>query len=742
MTSACSAPRIEILLVVVMLLVHGGTAARARAQTPEQQAAESPPEAISVVVNTTFVEVPVSVFDRGGEPVPGLGAADFIITDDGVEQRIVAAEAVDLAAPETREVLRRVPAARRNVLFLFDFAFTTLQGVEKAREAALSALDQLADTDHAGVATYASTTGLRIVLSFTRDRVQLRRALVSLGTTIEQRRSDNLGLFSDLIFGSGQDFQRSSLSAQNPEISDEVSAHLADVVNEGQKALRDGYYSEVSSMLRAMDNLGELLDTLKGRKHVLLFSKGFDDTILVGTESTREMHELTENQIRPGSWTRWGDADRMFGSSSIKTNLKEALSRLRRADVVVHTVDTSRLVAGRELQDRDAASSQAVLFMMAENTGGTFSRNSNDLAHSLDRVMSRSRRFYVLGYNASESRGAGAYHRLEVRLAASRRGAKLLFRPGYTEARPFSELSGAQRQLDTAAEIVGGVARQSFELNILTTLLPGSEERALCAVVLELPTIFAGRAADASVRLEVYGYAMTEAGQVLDFFSENVGMSMRDIPAELTPGGLRYYAALQLPPGPATVIAMVRDFRTGASTLQTVALEVPRIAAKGGYAAAVVAADNLRFVVKSNQEAVGPRRFPFIVLGAPFVPVANARIGETPLRVCILTYGMAEAAANGSLSVRASVTPAATTSATAELPTVEIRGRTADPADARRMNLLLAVNRGKAPPGDYELHVELKAADQPAQTTGTRFSVAALDATAPPSVPPLAGGGS
>ena len=128
------------------------------------------------------VEVPVYV-TKDGEPVRGLTADNFEITDGRKVQKITAFDVIDLAQPLTPQQAAQLPVAgRRHFLLLFDLAFADPEGIFRAREAAKKVVSgQLQPTDLAAVALYTSSRGPSVVLGFTSDRRQIETAVDTLG---------------------------------------------------------------------------------------------------------------------------------------------------------------------------------------------------------------------------------------------------------------------------------------------------------------------------------------------------------------------------------------------------------------------------------------------------------------------------------------------------------------------------------------------------------------------------------
>src|SRR4051812_16390132 len=145
----------------------------------------------------TVVSLPVFVTDRDGRAVTGLATEDFEVTDDGRPVKIVGLREVD-AAELPPEQTRHSPAARRQFLLLFDLSFSSINGLVRSRRAAIEFVARLAPSDLAGVATFSANHGVRLLVAFTPDRFQVRRAIETLGVLQLDRRADPLGLAYDL----------------------------------------------------------------------------------------------------------------------------------------------------------------------------------------------------------------------------------------------------------------------------------------------------------------------------------------------------------------------------------------------------------------------------------------------------------------------------------------------------------------------------------------------------------------
>jgi len=147
----------------------------------------------------TVVTVPVFVTDKSGKAVAGLPASAFEITDEGKPVPLVGFHEVDVDDPASAEALRGSLAGRRQFLLLFDLSFSDVSGLVRSRASAIDfVMRTMAATDLGAVGTFSANHGVRLLVGFTSDRLQLKKAIETLGVLQLDRRADPLGLAYDL----------------------------------------------------------------------------------------------------------------------------------------------------------------------------------------------------------------------------------------------------------------------------------------------------------------------------------------------------------------------------------------------------------------------------------------------------------------------------------------------------------------------------------------------------------------
>ena len=401
-----------------------------------------------------LVTVDVVVVDRTGNPVQGLTRADFTVLEDGKPQTIREFQSVELPAfaraaalPELRRgtpadsvspppaistnsaVAGRI-AGRAFVLVYDDINLTRQQGAE-ARKAIRAFLETSVAPDD--VVSLATTSGGSLFHARTaHDRARLLTLLDGVdGKYIYDTSAERMTDFEAMRIHVNQDSivsarvrrryeyyrvsglepvtvpnarddmprvgeTRGDVGVIEPYIESRAAAVYSDAVGRNRRTM--------AVLQRALDALG----TMRGRKSVVLVSKGF-----IHDRETRGFRDVTD--------------------------------AARRSNVALYFVDARGLVAttsnfsaseGSPVDARDIGATFADIALdaegavsMAETTGGFAIRNTNDLAGGLTRVSTESRTYYLIGYVPENSREDGKFREIEVKVRRS--GVRVRARKGY-----------------------------------------------------------------------------------------------------------------------------------------------------------------------------------------------------------------------------------------------------------------------------------------------------------------------
>jgi VWFA-related protein len=655
---------------------------------PAALAAASPQrfEDTSQVVS---VEVPVQVVGKDGLPVRGLQAADFEVYDEGQKQALKSFRVVDLdqlqpagALPGETEQLE--PSARRHLLLLFDLSFARPSAVLRARQAARDfVLKSVRPTDLVGLATYSLEAGPRLVVTFTPDRAQLARGILTLGLDnafdankpasvpqgILSQDTNDLNSFKPdplrfLISRPTTGNAPGAGGAPNlPEARGRLDPQLEDLLGE---ELRQGVdradksfgRNRVTSFARSMADLAKKLAAVKGRKQIILFSEGFDSRLLLGHETFGPEADQDNTNATFGD-LQLVDSDNRFGNTELQGHLRRMLQEFRRADCVIQAVDIAGLTAGGDATDEVRPSGEEGLFVMANETGGELFRNANDFRDQLDRVLSRSTVTYLLSFERSDLKPNGAFRQLKVK-AKLPAGARISYRAGYYAPRPFAQLDPLERSLVAADGIASAAPRTDLDVNLLVSPFRAADQHAYVPVIIEVggERLLAGHKED-KLTVEFYTYVSDAQGEMKDFLTQKVALDVKKGRQAVLAGGVKYYGHLELPAGDYRVRVLVRDAETGRTGVQTAPLRVPAYAVaqplllppffmetRGGW---------VMVRERTADSGQGSVVYPFTVNGEPYVPAARPALAqEEQAKLCLVGYNLG----SGQLEVRGRVTAA------------------------------------------------------------------------------------
>jgi VWFA-related protein len=616
------------------------------------------------------VEVPVNVVARDGEPVRGLTADDFEVYDGGSRQKVTSFEVIDLKtldkeaagapfAEGTRAKAELRPAARRHFLLLFDLSFSTPTSILKARLAAREfVLNSLHPTDLAAVATYSLEGGPKLVVTFTPDRLQLARAVDTLGYRQSFGRFDPLrfviddslaGDISAAAGGAGRN------TAQQDLLNQEVYDYLKTIAITAEKEQRSFEMSRIGAYSRSLAEVARSLNAIQGRKQVVFFSEGFDSRLLLGRDTT-DPGAIEDNDRVANGQSYFVDSDQRFGNTGVQGNLNRMLDEFRRADCVIQAVDIGGLRAGAD--ERARPSGEGALFYIANETGGELFKDANNLREPLDRVLQRTSVTYLLTFERSDLKTDGSYHRLKVK-AKLPGGARLTHRAGYYAPRPYQQLDPLEKNLLASDGIASAAPKRDLDLNVLAAPFRATASRSYVPIIIEAGgrSLLAGDDGK-KLDVEIYAYVSDQKGQMRDFFNRRLALDLDKEKGRksMEEGGLKYYGHFDLEPGTYQIRVLVRNAGSGRTGVQTVAVTVPAYAEAQPSLLPPFFMEERRKWKLVREQAVadvkGSVVYPFIVSGEPYVPAARPVLsGEKTARLCLVAYNLGK----GDLAVQGEV---------------------------------------------------------------------------------------
>jgi VWFA-related protein len=541
-----------------------------------------------------LVQLQVTVEDESGSFVSGLGRDDFQLWIDGTPRAVSLVYEVDLgnreeAAPvapsksSTSTVADLPPAGWRQFLLFFDFSFTSPRGVIAAQEAAQAFVsDVVHPNDLLSVVTYDHVAGLKLLCPFTLDRSQVNDAIGELGLSRATRTTDPVGydfrVLYEMVAG-GEEGTSGDLS-----LNDE----LFDLLQLALRSDFERYTVTAVDYVRELGKLGKMMQAARGRKHIVFFSQGFDDKVLAG----HDLDQLVEDSILwQNNRLDLVDPASRFGSAELRDALDEAIEELRRADAVVHAIDTSGLGSesaglsrGDPFSGYDIGRHHGLqgLTYLSDGTLGTLTFNTNDFVGALEALEERTSAFYVVAYNRAPEDPPVVDLKVEVSVP----DAEVVSAPSRLAPPPDpAEMTPAQRQMQLAEYITKGVESEQANFSFDAIPFPGEHGITRVAVVLEIPwaqlEAWASARGDDRAEVELLGYVLEQNGQMLDFFSGGVSLDLERLRSSRFSGlPFRYYNLLWAVPGWHDVRVLLRESTVGQISAHTIECEIPDFAAE------------------------------------------------------------------------------------------------------------------------------------------------------------------
>jgi VWFA-related protein len=500
-------------------------------------------------ITVHYVEVPVNVIDRAGEPVRGLTAANFEILDEGKKREIASFDAIDFASRQSINAVSPLnPAARRNFLILFDLTFSAPASVRRGQLAAREFIaKQVQKRDLVAVATVDAEKSFQLLTAFTTDRALVNSAIADPRAF---HASDPLQIASSIPW-------KEEPANSGNEKDDQAAEEMNDMLRRNAKMEEQYKRQKAERQIGLLAGVARTLSSVHGQKHVVFLSEGFDPKLVQGRDVTSNLGEqMAENQsIERGEiWNV--DTDARYGNSGSLSVLRKMGEAFKRSDVFLHAIDIKGLRVASDAREGNVGKSNEALYLLSSSTGGQVLKNANDLSADFTRLLKQQEVVYVLGFNAPSSQ-AGKFHNLKVRLVGVPGGARATHRAGYYES---GAESGAERTLSTAEIIVNDLPQNGIRFGALVTSFPTSSENAQVPVILEVNGADLLKAAKSAAGLnaEVFIYAFDEEGIVRDSLYQRLGLDLAKVGDQLRATGFKYYATLSLPPGSYAIKTLVR----------------------------------------------------------------------------------------------------------------------------------------------------------------------------------------
>ncbi len=399
--------------------------------------AQEPP---AIRINVNLIQVDVTVTGKKGERVSGLTPADFEVLQNGKRQPVTSALWVPgrpaVAAPSSNSTVPGAPQpalkpqdVRRTIAILVDDLSLSLQSLHYTRQAVRAFVEANIQPGDL-VAIYKTSAGLGALQQFTTDK-RLLLANIDRMTLRNASAVDGLGTIA---------------SNSLEESADPAIAEMAMRMRLQEEAQNRGRQDILSAgSLGSAKFIVQGLAELPGRKSLVYFSENLQ---LYDPPASLTNPNMTV-AMRMSPDVQGGRRDRTLAA------IRDLTDFANRAAVVFYTIDPRGVVySGLTAADAPSSDPRRMagqmmeremylnlskdgLALLAEETGGFFYQNRNDLAAALNDAVQDQEGYYLVSFtpddDSFEKTKTGAkYHRLQVKVKRS--GLRIRYRRGFLGA--------------------------------------------------------------------------------------------------------------------------------------------------------------------------------------------------------------------------------------------------------------------------------------------------------------------
>ena len=574
-----------------LLLLLSMCAAQAPAQTAGQD------EEV-VTVKSQLVNIDVVVKDNKGRYVTDLKAEDFAVVENGVPQKVVffdpplsggaEGSAANQTNPSAREGSRARGGQPRNIISLvLDGNTTELANMKQAISGAVKYIrERVSDSDK--VAVFSVSNSLQLLQPFTSNKERLiaavERAADSSNSVkgVEQRDlAGNISQLKDKLAGMEGMETPSTGQGQmtaGPTLAEKMMT---------ERTLQQYYLlrstlsaQQARPVLAALAAIAEGLRPVPGKKTVVLFSQGFvspavldwqvRSTIDIANRANVAIYVIDSAGLRAAAPP---------GGAFVPASPLGGISG------VVSQEERIRAVGGENVFDRarfEGIDRQFdILYRISEESGGSFIKNTNDIARGLGRVDEEMRSRYTLGYQSTDPNFDGAFRK--IKLEVRRPGVEVVTRPGYYAIAPDEVVPLSPDDKKLLAGLAAAEAKPALPLSVELVPFRSGQGLYTVPVSIELPPAavrFERKGDKQRMHLDVLGVVREGSSRILSRLGGtfDVALTEEQYRAILN-NNIFYRQDVALAPGDYTIELVVRDRLSGKVAAKRERLSVPEASA-------------------------------------------------------------------------------------------------------------------------------------------------------------------
>ncbi len=539
-------------------------------QAPKPAAQPAEKKTFSFSTDVTLVVETVSIKDKSGNPVEGLKASDFLVTEDGKPQTVnycqyqklesEAAQAPALqqrtemaaAAPPKPEPVAAAPKTedkppvksitanqiapekpgdikykdRRLMVLFFDMTSMAIDDQIRAQGAAQKFLKtQMTPSDLVAIMTFSND--IHVLEDFTDDRDVLAKDV------------------KGLTIGEGQGF--GEVNADDSS-ADDGSAFSADQ--------SEFNIFNTDRQLSALETAAKMLGALNEKKALVYFASGIQAN---GADNQAQMQATINAAIR--------------------------------ANVSFYPIDTRGLVASAPLGDATKGSpggsamysgssaraatnnfqkQQESMYTLAADTGGKALLDNSDLGMGIVQAQKDISSYYIITYTPTNDKLDGQFRRVKITLRpeiAAKYGQPKDYRQGYYAGKEFGKFTSTDKERQLQQALMLGDPVTDIEIALDYYYFRLAKDRYFVPVVAKIPGSeleLAQRGGASTTRIEFIGEVKDAAGKVVQNVRDSADIKLKgENASNLSKSPVEYDTGFILPPGTYSLKFLARDNETG-----------------------------------------------------------------------------------------------------------------------------------------------------------------------------------
>lgn len=540
------------LALIVFMAASGQQPPAAPPPLPSNAPGTNAPAGGAVATFSTtlnLVTEEVTVVDKSGKSVDNLKAEDFVVTEDGVPQKVSFLQYQNIpdepgpalqTRPETpsavapldkltrTEIAPEAPgevAHRDRRLLVIYFDMTSMPQSDQLR--ALSAAEKFIRTnmspnDLMSIMQYDGAA-VQVLSDFTDDRDKLQ------------------SIIETIVVGEAQGFGETNNDA----------ASASDQSAFGQDDSEFNIFT-TDRQLSALQTAAKMLGSLNEKKVMVIFASGIN---LNGVDNQAQLH-ATENTAIKANVSFW------------PVDARGLVAMPPMGDGTQRTASAANLMNGGAMNafSMRLQTTQDTLWTLASDTGGKALLDNNDLERGIINAEKSIGSYYILGYNTTNNNLDGKFRKIKITLANNNLTAKD-YRQGYYGNKVWNKFNTAdkERQLEDAlmapdpmTEITIATELDFFQLNRAEYLVP---------MIVKIPgrelVLAKGRGVERTT-VDFIGEVKDDFGTTVSNIRDKADIKVSDATAaELSKRPIEYDTMFTLLPGTYTVKFLARDNETG-----------------------------------------------------------------------------------------------------------------------------------------------------------------------------------